>query len=479
VEAQTVAQRASDCAVELITHCSQYKVILNGADLETSSSAGNFTHRTSYVKLNRGSWLIPSSTENSDQQHTISFLNIHAGLSVGVMASLDVGTDDRWEHLLLGLPLKGVAIAEESAAKGEILLCPAAHDLLHGSSANPPLIPCNCVQHSSGCWKLSGLEEIMVSARNRAVDLNESPRTINNNNSNINNNNNVTVVDAVQQEIGDDLHAVLQGFQTLTILTTNHDIKLDARSVGKLLTNIQKSFWHWMVNHTHHVVRSVFNFKRVDEISPQGGASSPIAAPSTPTRRNDLLHVKAASFVQRIRAMSRQDATNASQTLPKTKQNGIDIADQREAITIFMNLKFDVEDQWTMEHVLQDQQSSINNIHEHDIVPTEEATRRLMPNFTTSCFNFIQETSQNQQQLATILLKFQQCFEVIVQEFDKAGGQIRQFIVDDKGTVAIGTFGLRGSVSRENSSSAIDTAFRIIDRLNALSVDVSIGIAAG
>ena len=39
---------------------------------------------------------------------------------------------------------------------------------------------------------------------------------------------------------------------------------------------------------------------------------------------------------------------------------------------------------------------------------------------------------------------------------------MRQFIVDDKGTVCIGTFGLRGSVNYDNAGAAVEAAKQVM-----------------
>jgi hypothetical protein len=51
--------------------------------------------------------------------------------------------------------------------------------------------------------------------------------------------------------------------------------------------------------------------------------------------------------------------------------------------------------------------------------------------------------------------------------------------VDDKGTVCIGTFGLRGSVTNDNAAAAIDAAGAIISQLHKIGIHASIGITSG
>jgi hypothetical protein len=74
----------------------------------------------------------PSSNES------IAFLNVHSGLSMGLMAGLDVGAFDRWEYLLLGQPVRDVARAEAEAKKGELVISDLAHSILHPNSTIPP-----------------------------------------------------------------------------------------------------------------------------------------------------------------------------------------------------------------------------------------------------------------------------------------------------------------------------------------------------
>jgi hypothetical protein len=50
---------------------------------------------------------------------------------MGLMAGIDVGSDDRWEYLLLGDPLTDVASAESEAGQGELVISPGAHEVLH------------------------------------------------------------------------------------------------------------------------------------------------------------------------------------------------------------------------------------------------------------------------------------------------------------------------------------------------------------
>lgn len=78
-----------------------------------------------------------------------------------------------------------------------------------------------------------------------------------------------------------------------------------------------------------------------------------------------------------------------------------------------------------------------------------------------------------------VLSALQKCMEITSTTLTENGGQIRQFIHDDKGTVCIGTIGLRGSTTEDNSAAAVEAARSIIAQLQEAGLDASIGVASG
>lgn len=94
-------------------------------------------------------------------------------------------------------------------------------------------------------------------------------------------------------------------------------------------------------------------------------------------------------------------------------------------------------------------------------------------------FYFLQRSSHEAQADSALLSRLQACMEVLVTAFASNGGHLRQFIIDDKGTVCIGTFGLRGSVAGDNAAAALETAKRIIIELQAIDLTAAIGITSG
>jgi class 3 adenylate cyclase len=78
-----------------------------------------------------------------------SFLSVHAGLSFGLLAALDIGLNDRWEYVLIGEPIQKVASAEQDAEKGEIFVSGEVHNFLC-----PHTEQCQCLGTLAGNYKM-------------------------------------------------------------------------------------------------------------------------------------------------------------------------------------------------------------------------------------------------------------------------------------------------------------------------------------
>lgn len=106
-------QKAFLCSIDITSVCNDYAVSLD------ESSEGTFTEGTF-----TSSRITPASspTGGGRPDSPRIYMNVHSGISVGVMALVDVGCNGRWEMLLLGQPLNDVAIAVNQARSGEVLL---------------------------------------------------------------------------------------------------------------------------------------------------------------------------------------------------------------------------------------------------------------------------------------------------------------------------------------------------------------------
>eukprot|EP00984_Skeletonema_dohrnii_P021840 scaffold11014_cov110-Skeletonema_dohrnii-CCMP3373.AAC.1 len=79
-----------------------------------------------------------------------------------------------------------------------------------------------------------------------------------------------------------------------------------------------------------------------------------------------------------------------------------------------------------------------------------------------------------------ILENFQNIYTIITESVVSRSGQVRQFINDDKGTVFIASFGLRGSVTLHPSSTAVEAAKEAQEKLlRIMDIQSSIGITLG
>jgi len=79
--------------------------------------------------------LDPSSISDlaSGQEDVVHVLSVHSGISAGVVASCDVGCNDRWESFILGIAVVEVGKATAKAGKKEIVLAPSTLNSLLNS----------------------------------------------------------------------------------------------------------------------------------------------------------------------------------------------------------------------------------------------------------------------------------------------------------------------------------------------------------
>ena len=116
-----------------------------------------------------------------------------------------------------------------------------------------------------------------------------------------------------------------------------------------------------------------------------------------------------------------------------------------------------------------------------DLMTTDETSHSQDKTKETvsSAFHFLARTPLEHEHDNKICKRFQDCMEVMTKVFSEQGGQMRQFIVDDKGTVCIGTFGVRGAVNNDNAAAALQAGQAIIISLHRLGLNASIGVTSG
>jgi hypothetical protein len=94
------------CGMEINQTCSHYSVTFLPKNLTDSllTTALFGTKPSQYSYNHKKNKLVNTAnpvtlTANNEMQ---TFLNVHAGVSVGTMAGIDIGANDRWEYLLVG-----------------------------------------------------------------------------------------------------------------------------------------------------------------------------------------------------------------------------------------------------------------------------------------------------------------------------------------------------------------------------------------
>lgn len=120
--------RAISCGLEINSKCSKYKITFGSTGISSQSTESPLKsamlHPTSpdgaapspsrgFPKPSRTlKILIPASlptaksTDKTDEEDEdkVAYLDVHSGLSVGTIAGMDIGAEDRWEFLLYGKP---------------------------------------------------------------------------------------------------------------------------------------------------------------------------------------------------------------------------------------------------------------------------------------------------------------------------------------------------------------------------------------
>lgn len=131
-------EKAVACGLDINEQCSNYKIDLTPRNqhadsdmfsLLLSPTIGGAQHEASGNKFFEPLPAEASASLRSPQEN-VTYLNVHSGVSAGLMAGVDVGAGDRWEYLLIGQPMADVAVAEGLAGQGELVVAPAAHRIL-------------------------------------------------------------------------------------------------------------------------------------------------------------------------------------------------------------------------------------------------------------------------------------------------------------------------------------------------------------
>eukprot|EP01038_Epipyxis_sp_PR26KG_P008483 gene8483-11467_t len=633
---KTAIEKAVECGLEISAACSNHKIIVENNQTETTNSITSFITKKlttmNILKTRRKSAqsaMSPSKVQPEEENNCV-YLNVHSGVSMGVMAGIDIGANDRWEYLLLGEPVTKVAVAESNAKLGEVVICPESHSIYHSNlsvlsksfsqsksrknsrsssmqfsstdivigaggeivansaaivnlmsssrhSFDATCTECTCTKLPNGYFLINKsvdkpLRGVVINPEGSKVEessfykymktsdevttdietafsankdvfkkelftilyghLNELAGIHATSGSHDNGGepqkppliNNIQPIVIPRSTSGEDVISPLtkNGGNMLQILN-----KSVIAEVEKSLTTFIESnalhghFMKWVYNcllddlvrHVHESSRYDYKWRQYGRI---GIFSNFVAAQEDyfiPAKQLLLQKIteneneNENQFVQQQndqvaspnnigKNKLRRESSTMSASSSKSKRliyrqkpsisfhhrrgsaaktntaNDTDLnAELRSVIVLFIKIEM-YDQQLLIDHI-----DTTHTTHS----PIIRVGRNKKSKIKSFCnyFNFLVRTENENQADALLLQKFQTCMSVIASALYQQGGQIRQFIVDDKGTVCIGTFGLRGSNTTDNAATALQAANDIINKLKLIGMRASIGVTAG
>lgn len=513
---------AVNCGLEIMRSCSNFRIDFKEKEMVYESVATLVL--APLIKTEEGS----SETKQGIDitQENYSYLNVHAGASCGLLLGMDIGANDRWEYVIAGEPLQDVAVAESYAEKGELAIsgviheyfCGDAHIQLDGIDEYPIDLPCGCTCVAKDVFKVrKSRNPVKTPRRARRLKSLKSRETI----SASHYEDFLEMGRETFRKIKDKASAKLSKYRLANISVTS-PIKSQTRGLRrtpskyflkqnqqiKYLEDIEHSddhnlanyFLDWLtstitddfVRHTHEADRSEYNMQNVsrysciermhdddDDDSPMPSEidyfpMSPTGAfpPFSPFPSSTARHSKSVSFDFDTIDLIDSDMTPGMRKslrklseLPLRERHKKLLQSEdmlggelRKVIVMFINIKINAS------VVSMTPVETKEDIFESEVIPSPV---------------FLPRSQQQVVEDMAMLNDYQSCITVILNALKEVGGQLRQFIVDDKGTVCIGTFGLRGSMNVDNAATGIETARLIIKNLQKLDIGAAIGLTIG
>lgn len=137
------------CSDEITSVCNNYAVSLKESGEERSMGEEHSLASSTST---------PSPTCYDNQ---IIYMNVHSGISVGIMAVVDVGCNGRWEMLFLGKPLTDVATAGNQAKSGEIMLSSEAYHILTNNGLLDSIGTYSSEKRAQDCYAIYQFRELV------------------------------------------------------------------------------------------------------------------------------------------------------------------------------------------------------------------------------------------------------------------------------------------------------------------------------
>jgi class 3 adenylate cyclase len=386
-------------------------------------------------------------------------LSVHCGISEGIMAGVDIIAAGRAEFFLIGKPLTDVATAENLAGKGELVISLSVYECLklqekeqqihnitmmqqqqhsdndHGGNANVKVNENGgMVDSDSRALSSQEVDFALLDGGFYKVIWSESDRSVTVTPSSINTNTAHQLVEefvtcSLREDEDDAIILIQEEVLNERAVAGGDDDTSSSRSNNKAIA------WqpHHTINNTNNKSTNAnANNERKPTLTCQDDAGD---------GGGGLLHNIQQDIVNLLECHRHEATRDNCGTLS---------AELRRVAVIFIKINY--------EPTLSMSMSSSNHNNNN---------------------NAIEETDDSNDD-EDILEHFQTMFQLITDSIMPRNGQIRQFISDDKGTVCIVSFGLRGSVTLNAAATAIDVAQNIQRTLlRNMDAKCSIGITLG
>jgi len=430
----TSVARCVACGSAINAKCNNYRAAQtysrhnNGANRgrranltkQTSKDAIQSLHKTLGELRLEGT--VNLNADGSGYEEKVAILNVHCGIAEGVVAGVNVCAPNRSEFFFIGTPMAEVAQAEGQATAGELVISSSARQIL---DTNKILVGVDEIESLSFVECESG-DFFKVQRRT------ESPSSAT-----------ATAASANGCEAPDQFLTLLpRHIQPLP--NAQSDIEAAIVSMRQLASANDRDSGLHRINST------------IDD---------------HPSRSTSLSKTRKVTWRRR----SSYNSADCNDSLGDAVLSG-NVTDKPSIGTIdedpaLVALKLDIV--------------SIMESHSHESVRAVKDS--MMPaelrNVVVLFIKILYEpelSTTNTSVDEAILDRFQRIFGTIHHCLLPVKGQVRQFISDDKGTVCIASFGLRGSATLNLAATAVDAAMKIQEQLLEITeTDCTIGITHG
>jgi class 3 adenylate cyclase len=399
------------------------------------------TRRLSFPSFSKNA---SESTDSKDPE--VASLNVHIGVSVGVLAGIDVSARNRSEFFLTGQPLLDVSDAESLAKLGQIVVSKGVFEFLQQySDLNTSY---ECVSTELECYRI--MEPIMLSARE--IELRYGPAA------------------DVKRELSN-------------ILNMSSGLREEQSQRAMLLRCLS--------SHVHEAARMQSPVYSRCNSPPYISYPGDSMNNSLDNSGSCLSSVYSSTHSDDSFDLGCRNEPTTSQKFERklSFDNGIlpdDVlsAELRELVVLFIKIDLNVSLSHSAapsatsrpENNAFSPRSSIPQERWDNLTPREEINGE---DFVVDKFGFLERTAADESADVALHGRFQACMTILADTFAEHGGQIGQYSCCEKGNVCLGTFGLRGSVQEDNAAAAIESAQTILVRLQAIGFNASIGVTSG